>query len=64
MTYEFIKMRTLTWNYRIQDKIEIELYYLMVTIASDQKRQPNLRVMWLGFQVRYIIGNYSFQTKT
>jgi hypothetical protein len=33
------------WNYRIQDDIKLELYYLMVTIASDQKRQPNLRVM-------------------
>ena len=45
MTYEFTKMQTLTWNYRIQDEIKIELYYLMVTIASDQKRQLNLRVM-------------------
>lgn len=45
MTYEFTKMQTLTWNYRIQDEIKIELYYLMVTIASDQKRQLNLRFM-------------------
>ena len=24
------------WNYRIQDDIKIELYYLMVTIASQE----------------------------
>jgi len=40
-----LQMPTLTWNYKIQDDIKIELYYMMVTIASDQKRQPNLRVM-------------------
>ena len=55
MTYEFTKMHTLTWNYRIQDEIKIELYYLFdgdyCKTRPDTSTQSKSHVTWCPGEV-------------